>query len=70
MGETCLHYAVRVGNIKLVRLLMENGADPTIQGDDGKTPIDAAEEYQFTDMLDCLQGDYYYYYYYYYLNSD
>lgn len=57
-GETCLHYAVRMGNLKLVRILMENGADPTVQGDDGFTPIDVAEEYNQIEMLDLLQGNF------------
>lgn len=55
-GETPLHYAVRKENIKLVRILMENGADPTIKATDGKTPIDVASENNVnSEVLDCLQ---------------
>jgi ankyrin repeat protein len=50
-----LHYAIRTASIKLVRLLMENGADPTAKAEDGSTPVDVAEQYQCTDVLDCLQ---------------
>lgn len=55
LGETPLHYAIRSSSIKLVRLLMENGADPTIKAEDGSTPVDVAEQYQLSDILDCLQ---------------
>lgn len=34
---------------------MESGADPTAEADDGTTPVDVAEQYQCTAMLDCLQ---------------
>ena len=60
MGETPLHYAIRSGCLKLVRILMENGADPTLKAEDGSTPVDVAEQYQFMDVLDCLQGMYSY----------
>lgn len=54
--ETPLHYAVRAGSIKLVRMLMESAADPTAEADDDRfTPVDVAEQYQFSDILDCLQ---------------
>jgi len=56
LGETPLHYAIRTASIKLVRLLMENGADPTAKAVDGSTPVDVAEQYQCTDVLDCLQS--------------
>jgi len=56
LGETPLHYAIRAGCIKIVRILMENGADPTIKAEDGSTPVDVAEQYQSTDILDCLQS--------------
>ena len=56
LNETPLHYAVRAGSSKLVRMLMENGADPTFQADDeGATPVDVAEQYQCADVLDCFQ---------------
>ena len=42
--------------MKIVRMLIENGADPTIKAlETGDTPIDVAEQYQATDILDCFQ---------------
>mmetsp|Transcript_747 Transcript_747/g.1062 ORF Transcript_747/g.1062 Transcript_747/m.1062 type:complete len:541 (+) Transcript_747:2-1624(+) len=35
---------------------MENGADPTIKSEEGSTPVDVAEQYGSTDILDCLQS--------------
>ena len=56
MNETPLHYAIRAGSIKLVRMLMESGADPTAKTDgEGTTPVDVAEQYQCADILECLQ---------------
>ena len=38
-GRTPLHLEASDGNIKQVRLLLENGADPNAQDADGRTPI-------------------------------
>mmetsp|Transcript_19695 Transcript_19695/g.75550 ORF Transcript_19695/g.75550 Transcript_19695/m.75550 type:complete len:805 (-) Transcript_19695:72-2486(-) len=53
-GETPLHYATRTGNVKLVRMLMEVGADATVTCKNKNTPIDVAEQYQATDVQECL----------------
>ena len=42
-GNTALHYAYNRGNIKIILLLLKNGANPYIPHDYGKTP----EEYSF-----------------------
>jgi ankyrin repeat protein len=42
-GNTALHYAYNRGNIKIILLLLKNGANPYIQHDYGKTP----ENYSF-----------------------
>jgi hypothetical protein len=42
-GNTALHYAYNRGNIKIILLLLKNGANPYIQHDYGKTP----EDYSF-----------------------
>jgi len=55
LSETPLHTAIRAGSLKLVRILMESGADPTALSD-GETPVDVAEQYQHTDILECLQS--------------
>lgn len=41
-GNSALHNAVRKGHTKVVRLLLENGADLKIRNAKGKTPIDLA----------------------------
>ena len=38
-GMTCLHSAVFERDVKAVRLLLANGADPTIKDNDGQTPL-------------------------------
>ena len=55
MGEGCLTYAIRYGNTRLVRLLLENGADPTLLTADGHNAVDIAEEYGYNDILDCFE---------------
>ena len=39
-GSTALHHAVRRGDVDIVNILLENGADPTIKDDLGKCPVD------------------------------
>jgi ankyrin repeat protein len=47
---TPLHYAADRGQVDLVRLLLEHGADVTALDDDGQTAMDVAEtcEHQVT----------------------
>ena len=55
LGDTSLHYACRYGSIQLVRMLMENGADPTIVSKaDDQTPVNSADSYGHVDILDCI----------------
>ena len=42
-GLTPLHYAVETRDPKLVELLLDAGASPTVQGLDNKTPLDYAK---------------------------
>ena len=39
-GDTPLHVAIHVGSADLVELLLEYGADPSIQNESGETPYD------------------------------
>jgi ankyrin repeat protein len=41
-GDTYLTTAVKNGNYEMVKLLMDNGADPTLLDNDGKGPLDHA----------------------------
>jgi len=43
-GNTALHTAAERGNTKLIKVLMEAGADKTIKNADGKTPLDLARD--------------------------
>lgn len=42
-GMTALHWAVKEEKEKVVELLLENGADPTIKNNEGETSIDLAK---------------------------
>lgn len=41
-GQTNLHYSCKNGNLKITKILLENGADCTIQDDFGNEPLDTA----------------------------
>jgi ankyrin repeat protein len=41
-GFTALHSAAQSGQVELVRLLLERGADPRLRASDGKRPVDFA----------------------------
>ena len=43
-GWTALHFASENGHVDTCRVLLEYGADPTIESHDGKTAADVAEE--------------------------
>ncbi len=42
-GTTALHLAASWGHFELVKYLVDNGADPTLKDDSGKTALDAAK---------------------------
>jgi hypothetical protein len=44
-GSTALHYAVQRGDVDIVNLLLEHGADPSIKNDLGKTPVDYCDAF-------------------------
>ena len=44
-GSTALHYAVQRGDVDCVNLLLENGANPSIKNDLGKTPVDYCDAF-------------------------
>jgi len=53
---TPLHHAAEQGNIALVKVLLDNGADKEIKDDQGRTPLKIAEEKGHKEIADLLQG--------------
>ncbi|KAK4887057.1 hypothetical protein RN001_003328 [Aquatica leii] len=44
LGFTALHYAVLVDNVEIVKLLLDNGANPIVENDAGHRPIQYAKQ--------------------------
>ena len=42
-GDTVLHYAAHMGDLRLLMLLKRKGADPSIRNDAGETALDVAK---------------------------
>ena len=55
-GFTALHSAAANGNVRLVKLLLEKGADPHVLSDDKKTPLQFAQERNRTEIVELLSG--------------
>ena len=43
-GNTPLHYCVIQNQSESMRLLLRSGANPTVENNNGKTPVDIAKE--------------------------
>jgi ankyrin repeat protein len=43
-GETALHCAARGGHLRMVQLLLQNGADPSVRNKDGRTAAAESED--------------------------
>jgi ankyrin repeat protein len=54
-GQTALWFASANGRVRVVRALLEQGADPTIASRDGRTPMAAARQYRRPACLEALQ---------------
>jgi Ankyrin repeats (many copies) len=46
-----LHQAVVLGYIRIVKLLLDNGANPNLRTDEGKTPLDFADSDEMRELL-------------------
>lgn len=56
-GETPLHLAIRIGDIEVVKSLVEKGADLTINNDNGESPLDVVkQELRSGDELSFFQN--------------
>ncbi|EMR01300.1 ankyrin repeat domain-containing protein [Cesiribacter andamanensis] len=51
-GETPLHWAVAKDSAKLVKLLLDKGADPTIKNAAGETPASYTDDEEIIQLLD------------------
>ncbi|XP_063231902.1 mitochondrial disaggregase-like isoform X2 [Bacillus rossius redtenbacheri] len=51
-GFTALHYAVLADSAGVVRLLLERGADPTVENSSGHRPADYARDQELKDLLE------------------
>jgi ankyrin repeat protein len=50
-GFTALHAATQNGDEALARLLLERGADPGLAAEDGRLPVDLAQDSALREML-------------------
>ncbi|KAF4459721.1 ankyrin repeat-containing [Fusarium albosuccineum] len=50
-GRTALYWAVEYGHARVVKVLLEAGADPEAKDNRGNTPISAAKQYGRDDVL-------------------
>ncbi|KAL2820258.1 ankyrin repeat-containing domain protein [Aspergillus cavernicola] len=53
-GFTPLHSAVRLGNIKMVKVLLQNGADYSVATEDGNTPLHISALHGHTEIFKLL----------------
>ena len=50
-GSTLLHFASRVGNMLLIRRLLQQGEDINAKNRAGQTALDIAEQYQKSEVV-------------------
>lgn len=50
-GDTPLHVAAQTGNIAIIKILLENGADPYTQNDEGETTFEIVERMGWGDEV-------------------
>ena len=55
-GDTPLHYAAAWGRANLAKVLVEGGADLSVQNDHGKTPLEDAMSFGHEDVRSVLAG--------------
>ncbi len=56
-GESYLELAIRSGNIRYVRKLLEKGANPNLSDSEGTSLINLARHLGHTDIVEALQSD-------------
>ena len=53
--NTALHLAVKRNDLEVLKFLLSQGADTTVENGDGKTPLNLAEERNHTKIIDALK---------------
>jgi ankyrin repeat protein len=53
-GFTPLHGAAQNGQLEMVQLLLEHGADPSMRDTAGRSPLDFAREGGYTEVSEIL----------------
>jgi len=56
IGETAMHWTCHIGYADIVTLLLDNGADITLQEANGKTALDIAKEKNNTKIISVLSN--------------
>jgi len=51
MKLTALHFSAFWGNVEMAKFLLESGADPSIENDDGLTAADLAWQFEHKDLV-------------------
>lgn len=51
-GFTALHYAVLIDDFEIVKLLLENGANPCLENDSGLKPVEYASVGEIKQLLE------------------
>ena len=54
LGNSALHWAVMRGDIEIVKILLEAGADPNVISSDGYTPKWSAVDFDLIEIADVL----------------
>eukprot|EP01091_Cochliopodium_minus_P004113 TRINITY_DN1402_c0_g1_i1.p1 TRINITY_DN1402_c0_g1~~TRINITY_DN1402_c0_g1_i1.p1 ORF type:complete len:648 (+),score=184.50 TRINITY_DN1402_c0_g1_i1:149-2092(+) len=55
LGETPLHYSIRTGNKKIIKLLLDVGADPFIEGNKSGNAVQLAEQENQIEIIQLIK---------------